>query len=393
MILSLIIGVLTVTSALPVLAAPKYMEDGNVFDAEYYGANNLDVAAVLGTDEAALYTHYVMFGKNEGRKPYADGAIPVGNAVNSSVPTIQNTGTWKVEKVKSFDVECFYLGEYTELIPARSNSTGRWQYYNHNFELQFEMQEYIDGKRIISISPGKYVDGVALMKACVEVPGQGIQNEFWMVDNTPKVVTNFGDSTNVIGAVSMKPGTAANGASHALIMRNAQGLILYTYHKDTGWKSVGVPYEVHPILNTMRNASMMTAVYQEAEGYFFVRPLMEDTIVKMDLEGNISPWTYHGGEASPIDYEADPITSGTAFSEFTMSINYDMRNGNSNSGNCLEIKDGRGNVVFRAFVYRGGEDNNPSFSYAGFLNDTYLLARPFESRGYGEYNLYRLYKE
>lgn len=70
LIMALIVGVMTLTSAIPVLAAPKQMPDGTVFDAEYYAANNPDVVAALGTEEVNMYTHYVMFGKNEGRKPY-----------------------------------------------------------------------------------------------------------------------------------------------------------------------------------------------------------------------------------------------------------------------------------------------------------------------------------
>ena len=49
--------------------APKQMADGNMFDAEYYATNNPDVAAVLGTDENLLYSHYVNSGKLEGRIP------------------------------------------------------------------------------------------------------------------------------------------------------------------------------------------------------------------------------------------------------------------------------------------------------------------------------------
>lgn len=59
-------------SAMTVNAAPKTMPDGQTFDAEFYAKNNPDVVAALGKDEAALYNHYVTYGKTEGRKPYAD---------------------------------------------------------------------------------------------------------------------------------------------------------------------------------------------------------------------------------------------------------------------------------------------------------------------------------
>lgn len=41
------------------------------FDAEYYAAQNPDVAAVYGTDALSLYLHYMNFGAAEGRAPSA----------------------------------------------------------------------------------------------------------------------------------------------------------------------------------------------------------------------------------------------------------------------------------------------------------------------------------
>ena len=48
-------------------AAPEIMPDGTVFDGEYYAENNPDVVAAMGTDTAALYAHYQVCGKTEGR--------------------------------------------------------------------------------------------------------------------------------------------------------------------------------------------------------------------------------------------------------------------------------------------------------------------------------------
>lgn len=63
-----ILSVMAVFSnSLTVLAVPKEMPDGNLFDAEYYAKNNPDVVVVYGTDEDALYQHYIDYGKNEGR--------------------------------------------------------------------------------------------------------------------------------------------------------------------------------------------------------------------------------------------------------------------------------------------------------------------------------------
>ena len=67
-----LVAALAIALVVPVVshAAPQAMPDGALFDAEYYAAKNPDVVAVMGTDAANLYAHYVFFGKNEGRLPY-----------------------------------------------------------------------------------------------------------------------------------------------------------------------------------------------------------------------------------------------------------------------------------------------------------------------------------
>ncbi len=62
-------------------AAPKTMSDGTVFDAEYYAETYPDVKEAFGNDEAALFNHYVQYGKSEGRKPCKEAVVsPVANA-------------------------------------------------------------------------------------------------------------------------------------------------------------------------------------------------------------------------------------------------------------------------------------------------------------------------
>ncbi len=71
---------LVILQSLTAYAAPETMPDGTIFDAEYYAANNPDVAAVVGTDTGALYQHYLLYGKGEGRQPYAqNGGENTGN--------------------------------------------------------------------------------------------------------------------------------------------------------------------------------------------------------------------------------------------------------------------------------------------------------------------------
>lgn len=69
-------------SAMPAMAAPQQMEDGTMFDAEYYAQSNPDVVAVLGNSPQMMWAHYKTSGKAEGRLPYA--GAPTGNNNNSN---------------------------------------------------------------------------------------------------------------------------------------------------------------------------------------------------------------------------------------------------------------------------------------------------------------------
>lgn len=70
-------AVIILSCSITVNAAPKTMADGSVFDAEFYAATYPDVVKALGTSEAALYQHYVLFGKNEGRLPFGNSQVQV----------------------------------------------------------------------------------------------------------------------------------------------------------------------------------------------------------------------------------------------------------------------------------------------------------------------------
>ena len=70
-IVTLLTIVMTMCFGMTAFASPKTMPDGTVFDAEYYAKTYPDVVSAIGTDENALYQHYVMAGKAEGRHPVA----------------------------------------------------------------------------------------------------------------------------------------------------------------------------------------------------------------------------------------------------------------------------------------------------------------------------------
>lgn len=85
--LTAIIGAMSM--GMTVNAEPRMMEDGVVFDAEYYADMNEDVRTVLGSDENVLYQHYLAFGKTEGRKPVADSDEKVSEVSVSQTLSIE----------------------------------------------------------------------------------------------------------------------------------------------------------------------------------------------------------------------------------------------------------------------------------------------------------------
>ena len=61
---------------MPARAEIKVMNDGGMFDPQYYAAANPDVVMVLGNSEDALYNHYKSYGRAEGRLPYIEQNTP-----------------------------------------------------------------------------------------------------------------------------------------------------------------------------------------------------------------------------------------------------------------------------------------------------------------------------
>lgn len=60
--------------SMTVCAEPRLMENGCIFDAEFYAQQNPDVVAAFGAEEEVLFQHYVTSGKAEGRLPYLPGS-------------------------------------------------------------------------------------------------------------------------------------------------------------------------------------------------------------------------------------------------------------------------------------------------------------------------------
>ena len=67
--MALLTAAFCAVSGMTAFAMPEQMPDGGVFDVEYYAEENPDVVAVMGNGKDALYQHYTLAGKNEGRLP------------------------------------------------------------------------------------------------------------------------------------------------------------------------------------------------------------------------------------------------------------------------------------------------------------------------------------
>lgn len=76
---AVMLAVIISSSSVSAYAAPVTMSDGTVFDPTYYAQTYPDVVAVFGTSPNALYSHYVIYGKNEGRFAVDPAATALAN--------------------------------------------------------------------------------------------------------------------------------------------------------------------------------------------------------------------------------------------------------------------------------------------------------------------------
>lgn len=114
----LITSVIILSNSIVVFAAPKTMQDGTKFDAEYYADSNPDVVAALGRDEKKLYQHYVDYGKKEGRKAYKDDKGTITEVVKED----NRTKLGKATKCKTNDK--VINGSYLNLPMGAMPSSG-----------------------------------------------------------------------------------------------------------------------------------------------------------------------------------------------------------------------------------------------------------------------------
>ena len=113
MVIALTAITLMLGKGMTVFASPQVMPDGTLFDAEYYAQANPDVAAALGTDASAMYQHYLMYGKAEGRLAVS----PENVSTDLTVPN------------EEFDAK-FYAQTYPDVVAALgTNADVLYQHY------------------------------------------------------------------------------------------------------------------------------------------------------------------------------------------------------------------------------------------------------------------------
>lgn len=145
-------------SSFVVNAAPKTMEDGTVFDAEYYAEENPDVVAAMGRSEEALWVHYLNFGKSEGRKATADD-----NVINTVAPNRERSELAKSTKTEVNDAVArgdYYVLPFGAIKTSGTTKSGiywesswyrpyqaAWEYiYDANCGDEWDIEELQNGE-------------------------------------------------------------------------------------------------------------------------------------------------------------------------------------------------------------------------------------------------------
>lgn len=127
---SLIVAYTFICFSPMVLATPKTMSDGQIFDAAYYAEQYPDVRAAYGNDEGKLYEHYLIFGKNEGRHPFATSDSGTVTASNDLViGNIDETAEKQAEMQKGYtdlpqNVKNYYNSKPVRIYAATKDHIG-----------------------------------------------------------------------------------------------------------------------------------------------------------------------------------------------------------------------------------------------------------------------------
>lgn len=145
-ILAAAVAAMFLGSSFPAYAAPQYMADGAIFDAEWYLQQNPDVAAAYpGATPDVLYQHYATCGANEGRTPYNAAAFNPAAVLPYAGQTSETTAT----------------PVPPSMTPAVSNNKDeqnyRW-YSNYNWNWASPITSYLYKNNLGGLTRVEYID-------------------------------------------------------------------------------------------------------------------------------------------------------------------------------------------------------------------------------------------
>ncbi|MBQ2184116.1 MAG: hypothetical protein II399_05715, partial [Lachnospiraceae bacterium] len=146
-LLALILTAVVCLGALDIKAnaAPLNMPDGTIFDPIYYADSYADLKAAFGYNEKDLWSHYVTYGRKEGR------------ACTGSEETV---GTVKVMKDKTLFDPAFYAAVYPDVVAVFGTSENAL--YNHYKKYgKKEGRMAFEGQVVNATAPPKVASGAA----------------------------------------------------------------------------------------------------------------------------------------------------------------------------------------------------------------------------------------
>ncbi len=128
-----------------VKAAPLNMPDGTIFDPIYYADTYADLKAAFGYNEKDLWSHYVTYGRAEGR---------------SCTCSEETVGTVKVMKDKTLFDPTFYAAAYPDVVAVFG--TNENMLYNHYKKYgKKEGRMAFEGQVVNATAPPKAITGAA----------------------------------------------------------------------------------------------------------------------------------------------------------------------------------------------------------------------------------------
>lgn len=224
-------------------AVDGIIESSAKFDPVFYAAKYADVKAAFGSDQAALYNHYITFGQKEGRMPFtnARGGEPV-------------TGIATAQEIRAARTPVTYYVKYVGGDWLCQTGGNGWQENALHRELYYLKQSIKDGDLLV-------VDGA----------GQGLNLTLPVSLNN---VTFIGSGSGIITANSIEnvyvlkdcTGIVNGNVTNAYVFDNALANFndsvtnLYVIKASTNEQTIAVAGTVD-YLETSMNGSITRQLY------------------------------------------------------------------------------------------------------------------------------------